>query len=57
MNNDQPKIDFNQIPKHQVEALCRTLLKSCAEFYSDPKNVEKYEQGKAQRDKNEEKDV
>ena len=57
MNNDQPKIDFNQIPKHQVEALWRTLLKSCAEFYSDPKNVEKYEQWKAQRDKNEEKDV
>lgn len=57
MNKDQPKIDFSQIPKHQMEALCRTLLKSCTEFYSDPKNVEKYEQWKAERDKSEKKDV
>ena len=39
MNNDQPKIDFNQIPKHQVEALCRTLLKWKAQR---DKNEEKY---------------
>ena len=57
MNKDQPKIDFSQIPKHQMESLCRTLLKSCTEFYSDPKNVEKYEQWKAERDKSEKKDV
>ena len=51
MSEEQPLIDFSQIPEYEMKALCRTLLQSCREFYSDPKNVEKFERWKAERDK------
>lgn len=57
MNNDQPKIDFSQILEYQMESLCRTLLQSCREFYSDSKNVQKFERWKAERDKENGKDM
>ena len=53
MSEEQPLIDFSQIPEYEMKALCRTLLQSCREFYSDPKNVEKFERWKAERDKEE----
>ena len=46
MSEEQPLIDFSQIPEYEMKALCRTLLQSCREFYSDPKNVEKFERWK-----------
>lgn len=57
MNKDKPKIDFSQISKYQMEALGCTLLKSCTEFYSALKNVEKYKQWKEERNKNEGEDA
>ena len=57
MSEEQPLIDFSQIPEYEMKALCRTLLQSCREFYSDPKNVEKFERWKAERDKENRKEV
>lgn len=57
MSGEQPLIDFSQIPEYEMKALCRTLLQSCREFYSDPKNVEKFERWKAERDKENRKEV
>ena len=57
MSEEQPLIDFSQIPEYEMKALCRTLLQSCRELYSDPKNVEKFERWKAERDKENRKEV
>ena len=47
MNNQPPKIDVSQLPKWQMNRLCRTLLDACKRYYSDPENVRKYEKWKA----------
>lgn len=38
------KIDCTQIPKAQMDSLCRTLLASIERFYSDPDNLRRYEE-------------
>lgn len=35
----------------QVEQLAKALLKPCMEFYSNPENVKRFEEWKAQREK------
>lgn len=37
------KIDCKQIPRVQMDSLCRTLLAGIERFYSDPENVYRYE--------------
>lgn len=38
------KIDCAQIPRVQLDSLCRTLLAGIERFYSDPKNSREYEE-------------
>ncbi len=51
MSTKEVKIDINQIPKADLDRLCRATLKACEKFYSDPKNVERYEKWKAEQKK------
>ncbi len=37
------KIDCMQIPRVQMDSLCRTLLVGIERFYSDPENLRRYE--------------
>lgn len=37
------KIDCTQIPRVQMDILCRTLLAGIERFYSDPENLRRYE--------------
>lgn len=37
------KIDCTQVPRAQMDSLCRTLLASIKLFYADPKNLSRYE--------------
>jgi len=50
MNDSDIKVNINEIPKHDLDRLCRATLEACRRFYSDPKNVERYEKWKAERD-------
>ena len=56
-NNEQVKIDWSKIPEYQQKVFCRALIDACKKFYSDPKNVEKFEQWQAKRRKGERKEV
>lgn len=40
---DNP-IDFEQIPKIQLDILCRTLLSAMERFYADPENLRRFEE-------------
>ena len=44
MNNSPIKIDITQIPPVELKLLCQTLVKTVEQFYSDPKNRERFEQ-------------
>lgn len=37
------KIDCTQIPRVQMDILCRTLLAGIERFYSEPENLRRYE--------------
>lgn len=37
------KIDCTQIPRVQMDILCRTLHAGIERFYSDPENLRRYE--------------
>ena len=49
MENDI-HIDLSQIPKYQMDSICKAILESCKKFDADPKNVEAYEKWKTERD-------
>ncbi len=49
MENDI-HIDLSQVPKYQMDSLCKAILEGCKKFYADPKNVEAYEKWKAEKD-------
>jgi len=51
MSDNQVKIDISQLSQFQIDSLCRATLDACKRFYSDPKNVERYEKWKAEKDK------
>ena len=52
MNENRDKIHFEDIPEFQRNRLAKSLLEACRKFYSDPKNVEKFEKWKAEKAKN-----
>lgn len=37
-------IDCEQIPKIQLDILCRTLLSAMERFYADPENLRRFEE-------------
>ncbi|MCD8054949.1 MAG: hypothetical protein LUF00_13145 [Lachnospiraceae bacterium] len=51
MEENNFKIDLSQIPDFELEMLCRSLIKACEKFYSDPKNVERFEAWKEAQSK------
>lgn len=46
MNGKMPKINPNLIPRCEMNILCRTLLDAAKRFYSDPVNVERFNEWK-----------
>ena len=51
MREKKVKIKFEDIPEFQTNQLVKATLDACKRFYSDPKNVERFEKWKAERDK------
>lgn len=51
MADDKLKISFDDIPEFERNQLVRATVEACKKFYSDPKNVERFEKWKAERDK------
>lgn len=46
MNEKIPKINLDLIPRCEMNILCRTLLDAAKRFYSDPANVERFNEWK-----------
>ena len=42
-HHGQRQIDCTQIPRVQMDILCRTLLAGIERFYFDPENLRRYE--------------
>ena len=46
---EMPKINLDEIPKHEMDALCRVILRSATKAFEDPEYVAAYEQWLAER--------
>ena len=44
-------MDSYKPPKDKIESFARSLVQECKKFYSDPENVKKFEEWKAQNDR------
>ena len=51
MKDEKVEIKFEDIPEFQRNRLVKATLDACKRFYSDSKNVERFEKWKAERDK------
>ena len=49
IQGDAPKIDFNQLPEHEKDQLCRTVIRAAKNAFKDPAVQEDYEKWKADR--------
>lgn len=47
-----PKIDPSKIPKYALDSLCRTLLNSVREYFSDPEHEKEFEEWQKNRERN-----
>ena len=46
---DNIRINFDEIPKHQMDALCRVILRGAREAYKNPEFMAEYERRVAAR--------
>ena len=51
MSEQKIEIKFEDIPEFQRKQLVKATYEACKKFYSDPKNVERFEQWKAEKEK------
>lgn len=51
MSDNTVKICLDDIPEFERKQLIRATYEACKKFYSDPKNVERFEKWKAEKDK------
>lgn len=51
MSEEKVKINLSDIPEYDLKRFLRATYEACERFYSDPKNVERFEKWKAEKDK------
>ncbi len=50
MNDNAVKINLSDIPEYDLKRFLRATCEACERFYSDPKNVERFEKWKAEKE-------
>lgn len=53
--SDDVSIDIRQMPEHELDYLCASLLDAVQKYFENPANRKKYELWRAEQDKNYEK--